>query len=310
MSQDIRRELIAKNLGIKPINHGQVYSFQIALPDSRKQEISLVKRQAIENSLLEHQSNLVSLIIRRTEAYADDDIEYELVYGAAWLQIAQELEIEKIWAWVFDMTDEQAIATVTEMNALIGNTQHTSESGETSDPIANADSNIGLLIEQKLQYAVNSIKNSIAPILNEMRVELDEKLKIINHRIDTLSHVKDNSNLSELKTVLDKLDVMQKQIGSSKKIMEPVSNPINLIKASEQDIKIALKKVNSSGPNIQSAINAIKYWRKSEQGLSWGNLEISAGASKKSEYKIKGFARGTYEKLQRVADIPEENRAD
>ena len=115
-----RSEIIGKSLSIKPIKHGLVHTIQIKLPESRKQTISLERRQAIANSLLIHQINVVSLIIRRTNAY-DEDIEYELVYGADWLEVAQELEIEKVWAWVFDMNDEQAEATIAEMKLLSGN---------------------------------------------------------------------------------------------------------------------------------------------------------------------------------------------
>ena len=303
MSQDIRRELISKNLGIKPINHGQVHAFQIALPDSRKQPVSLEKRQAIEQSLLAHQSNLISLIIRRTDAYTDEDIEYELVYGADWLQIAQDLEIEKVWAWVFDMTDEQAIAAIAEMESLTDAQPSAKNSDSTSSDIAT-------LIDQKLQLATDSIKNSITPMLNAIRNDLDEKLKVLNHRFDNLGSG-DNSS-DALSTVLERLDTIQQQMSSPRRssTVERVENPINLLEASDKEIEVALKQVNTQDKEIKAAIEAVQHWKRFKQGLTWKNLEISARAKTGSQSKIAGFAKGTYQGLYKVADIPDEKGAE
>ncbi len=154
MTQDIRRELISRNLGIKPIDHGQVYVFQIALPEFRKQSISLEHRQAIESSLLAHQSNLTSLIVRRTDAY-DDDIEYELVYGADWLQIAQELDIEKMWAWVFDMTDEQVSTAIAEMELLTRVSENAQPIPKISD---GGDAGIADLIDKNFNLLLTQLE--------------------------------------------------------------------------------------------------------------------------------------------------------
>ena len=302
MTQDIRRELISKNLGIKPINHGQVYAFQIAIPDSRKPSVSLEKRQLIEQSLLAHQSNLISLIIRRTDTYADEDIEYELVYGADWLQIAQDLEIEKVWAWVFDMTDEQAIAAISEMESLTDS----QPSAKNSD---SKSSDTATLIDQKLQLAADSIKNSITPMLNGIRNDLDEKLKVLNYRIDNLGSGHNSSDA--LSTILERLDTLQQQLSSSRRIskIERVENPINLLEASDEEIERALKQVNTQSPKIIAAIEAVQYWKKSKRGLTWENLKVSA-MNKRSQDKIKGFAEGTYQRLRAIADIPDEKKAE
>lgn len=296
MSQDIRRELISKNLGIKPINHGQVHAFQIALPESRQKTISLEKRQAIEKSLLAHQSNLISLIIRRTDAYDDDDIEYELVYGADWLQVAQALNIEKLWAWVFDMTDEQATFAAEEMEAL------TEPNQSKKDPTSGSDEtypDIGALIDDKLQLATDSIKNSLTPILNKVRSELDDNLRKMLSKFDSLSTL---SNFQEeLSEISERLKSIEQKLGSHRTIIEPVSDPINLLEASDKDIEIALRKVNANKTQIKAAIDVVNYWKRSNQGLSWGNLELSSRSSE----RIKGFGQKTYERLQMISIIPE-----
>jgi hypothetical protein len=305
MSQDIRRELIGQNLGIKPINHGQVHTFQIALPDSKKQTLSLEQRQAIEQSLLAHQSNLISLIIRRTDAYEHEDIEYELVYGADWLQIAQELEIEKVWAWVFDLTDEQAIATTSEMEALTNAFKDQQPTPKTPDRL---DSNITDLIDRKLQLTADSIKNSMTSLLTGIRNDLDEKLKVLNYKIDR-SSTTSGSGSNELGKVLEQLDNIQQQLKSSRKepVIKIVENPINLLAASDQEIESALKQVNTQDSHIKAAIKAVHHYRQAEQGLTWESLERSAKAKTSSQDKISGFAKGTYDRLRAVAIIPEKS---
>ncbi|MBD3880626.1 hypothetical protein IFO70_02545 [Phormidium tenue FACHB-886] len=301
MSQDIRRELISRNLGIKPINHGQIHTFQIALPDSRKQAISLEQRQAIEKSLVAHQSNLISLIVRRTDAYEDEDIEYELVYGADWLQVAQELDVEKVWAWVFDMTEEQAIAAIAEMESLSGTSKTPQFSEKSSDEIG---SDIATLIDQKLQLATDSIRNSIASALNGIKHDLDEKLKILNYRIDSLNDT--GNNPDGLEAVLEKLDTIQQQLASRKPPVKSIGNPVNLLEASEQDIEAVLKQVGTQPKQIRAAIEAVRFCKQSQEGLTWSNLEHSAKAKSSSSYKIAGFAEGALARLQAAAYIPEE----
>lgn len=302
MSQDIRRELISKNLGIKPINHGQVYAFQVALPDSRKQALSLERRQAIEQSLLAHQSNLMSLVVRRTTAYSDDDIEYEVLYGSDWLQIAQELDIEKLWAWVFDLTDEQAIATIAEMELLTHSSQDPPPVTKLSE---GTEVDLAALIDKKLQLASDSIKHSITPLLTGIRNELDEKLKVLNYKIDTFESK--NNGLNGLETVLERLDIIQQQLKSSRRNsrVEPVDHPIDLLNASDQDIEIALKQVSTQDSQIRAAIAAVQFCRASQQGLTWQSLEMAATVKPNSPLKIKGFGKGTYERLHAVATIPE-----
>ena len=132
MDSSERRTRIRANLGIEPIIHGQVHTFQIAIPESQKQGISAARRQLIADSLTEYKSNLVPLIVRQTTAYSEEK-EYEVVYGADWCVVAQELEIEKLWVWVFDMTDEQARAAMVEMEQLVNFSSHVTVTPSASE---------------------------------------------------------------------------------------------------------------------------------------------------------------------------------
>src|SRR6476469_11169378 len=126
MNDSERRDRIVEYLRIKPISHGQIYTFQIAVPQSEVVEIPSQRREALSKSLAEQGSNLVPLIVRRTEAYSEEE-EYEVVYGADWCLLAKELEIEKLWVWVFNMTDEQAATAKAEMQQLVGGVSDTRE---------------------------------------------------------------------------------------------------------------------------------------------------------------------------------------
>ncbi|MEH2267844.1 MAG: Rho termination factor N-terminal domain-containing protein [Nostoc sp.] len=119
MNSAERRNRIVEYLRIKSISHGQVYTFQIAIPESETVEVPFEKSEYLRNSLTQQGTNLIPLIVRRTEAYSEEE-EYEVVYGADWCLIAKELDIEKLWVWVFDMTDEQAAAAKEEMQQLLG----------------------------------------------------------------------------------------------------------------------------------------------------------------------------------------------
>ena len=71
METSNRQAQIGKNLGIRPISHGQIHTFQIAVPKSQRQELSQERRQTLEKSLIQHNSNLAPVIVRRTEAYSE-----------------------------------------------------------------------------------------------------------------------------------------------------------------------------------------------------------------------------------------------
>lgn len=156
MSQSERRDRIVEYLRVKPVSHGQVYTFQIAIPESQIEEISAERLAAIKRSFTEQNTNLIPLIVRRTEDYSEEE-DYEAVYGADWCLVAKELDIEKLWVWVFDMTDEQAAAAKVEMEQLVGSSVSiatTSGSTEQKSLLEQLET----LIAKKLEPMVNQIK--------------------------------------------------------------------------------------------------------------------------------------------------------
>jgi hypothetical protein len=268
-----RRARIRANLGIEPISHGQVYTFQIAIPESEQQNISLERRHLIEETLTQHKTNLIPLIVRRTEAYNEEE-EYEVVYGADWCLVAKELEIEKLWVWVFDMTDEQAAVAKEEMQQLVGSSSSAEQSGDE-------ETDIGSLVEQKLKPIYTKLNQLISnPSGNAGKSDYDEKLRVLESQLQRL--------LSTVETL-------------SVKIEQLIPPPkLNLQEAKEEEIDIALEQAGANTNQRKAALEAIRYWQKSGKGLTWQNFKKSIESR---EHKIKNFGKGAYEKLKEVADI-------
>ncbi len=277
MNSSERSARLRANLGIEPISHGQIYTFQIAIPESEKENTSPEKRLLIEESLTQHKSNLIPLIVRRTEAYTEEE-EYEVVYGADWCLVAKEIDIEKLWVWVFDMTDDQAAAAKQEMQQLV----YSSSSGEKT---GEEETDIGSLVEQKLRPIYAKLNQLISnPPGKAVKQDDDEKLSGIESQLKTLETL--------LSTVYPKIE----------RIIQIIDPPkLNLLEAKEEDIKSALQKKGATDNQIKAALEAIKYWRESGKGLTLPNLKKST-ESKSKEHKIKNFGKGAYEKLKEVAD--------
>jgi hypothetical protein len=307
MSQDLRRDLISRNLGIIPINHGQVYTFQIALPESERVEFSLEHHQAIESSLLQHKTNLVSLIIRRTDQYDDEDIEYEIVYGTDWLQVAQALNIEKLWAWVFDMDDEQAQQAKADMAQLLGSSalkQQVQPQSPSAEVPKVSDSEIEVLLDRKLQIISDSLKQVLTSSLDTIKSDIEERLRTVHYRLDNVG-----GSLSELPKLIEHIENLsqglEKLSSKSKSFIEYEGEPVNLTQAQASEVEAALKQIRTQPKQIKAALKAINFWQQSPQGLSWLNLEESAKAKTGSKNKISGFAQGTYDRLKTIGEIPE-----
>lgn len=269
-----RRARIRSNLGIEPINHGQIYTFQIAIPESEKEKISAEQRLLIEESLTQHKSNLMPLIVRRTQAYSEEE-EYEVIYDAAWCLVAKELDIEKLWVWVFDMTDEQAVATKEEMKRLVDSSSSLKKTNEETD--------IGSLIEQKLRPIYTKMNQLMSNSSgNSGKLYEDEKLRGLESKLEIL--------ISTVHQLIVKVDNL-------------VPTKLNLKEAKEEEIQTALEDAGVKYNQIKAILEAIRYWKnpdKGDKGLTWSNLKESI---KSKEHKIKDFGQVTYEKLKAIADI-------
>lgn len=300
MNDSERRDRIVEYLRIKPISHGQIYTFQIAVPQAEVVEIPSQRREALSRSLAEQGSNLVPLIVRRTEAYSEEE-EYEVVYGADWCLLAKELEIEKLWVWVFNMTDEQAAAAKAEMQQLVGGV---SGDGEISPVVSQpkpANIDIESVLDKKLQPITAQLNRLLSLPQNTAESSDNGRLGEIESKIQTLTSIVEKiaGRVDELITTPPKISPqVEPAIAPAQ---QPKPSKLNLLEASDSEIKGALYKVRANDNHINAALKAIKYWKSSPEGLSWDNL---AKSTKSGKLKIKDFANGTYQKLKDIGDLP------
>ncbi|MCV3217142.1 hypothetical protein OGM63_27145 [Plectonema radiosum NIES-515] len=208
-----RHDRIVEYLRIKPISHGQIYTFQIAIPKSEDLEISSERRENLERSLTQQGSNLIPLIVRRTEAYSEEE-EYEVVYGADLCHVAKELDIEKLWVWVFDMTDEQAVAAKEEMQQLLGSSD--------SSPV----------VVQPPSEQTESNK----PILQKLD-KLSQQVEIINKKVETLT-----SQVEQVAASVKKLEANQSKQTSNDDKLTSLTDKV-------EQIADAIKKLEESKSN-------------------------------------------------------------
>jgi hypothetical protein len=129
MQGKTRQETIIDYLRVKPSNHGEVETVLLAIPEREKvkSEISQQERELIEETFKEQGTNLIPIIVRRIKPN-EEEHEYEVVYGQKWCIIAEELGIDRLWTWVFDLEDDQVPLIQEKMKALAGNQEFFTQS--------------------------------------------------------------------------------------------------------------------------------------------------------------------------------------
>lgn len=246
MKSSSNQDEISKYLGIRPINHGEIFTFQLAIPESEKLDFSTERLEVIRQSLNEHKSNLVPLIVRRTDAY-DDEKEYEIIYGADWYIVAEELEIERLWAWVFELSDKQAFELKNEMKQL---------TIELFDPTTdNSQNNFNSMDQINTEFIENNDLQKVELILQKFESNIENFLQ---RKIDELL-------MNKLNDILIKLD-QNKNITSGDEF----------IKNMMQTLEVKLDQINNS-------INQFKSSLDSKSSL---NIPITAGDEKTNVTQI------------------------
>lgn len=230
MDRSSDQNRIVEYLRIKPISHSQIYTSQIAVPEPQRGEIPRERREALRRSLIEQGSNLIPLIVRRTEAYSNEE-EYEVVCGSDWCIVAKELGIEQMWAWVFEMTDEEVAVARAEMEDLAQQpTQRTSQ--------------IETLLEQfelSFQKKVDSLTKQIEQSVKKNEDLLKKHVKALSepnferNQIEQIKHLLEQVE----KAFQEKVDKMAKKIEQSSSNRPPTSAVI-----SEVNIEAALRQLD------------------------------------------------------------------
>ncbi|WYL96062.1 MAG: helix-hairpin-helix domain-containing protein [Gloeotrichia echinulata IR180] len=265
-----RRDRIVEYLRIKPISHGQIYTFQIAIPESEVVELPFEKREQLKMSLTQQGTNLIPLIVRRTEAYSEEE-EYEVVYGADWCLVAKELDIEKLWVWVFNLTDEQAAAAKQEMQQLLGYSEaiplilpSVADETESDKAILKQDDKLFSQIEalnKKIEQVATSVK----------------KIDIIEQKIEKISAIVKNIEEAETKQIINH------------KIIEDLNNKLEKV---VQSVKI-LESFTGNLPEV-APIQSVK-----PQKI---NINIIRNAKELERYKIPHIGKKTAEAIIKLRE--------
>jgi len=227
-SQDQNR--IVEYLRIKPISHSQIYTSQIAVPEHQRGEIPRQRREALRRSLIEQGSNLMALIVRPTEAYSNEE-EYEVVCGSDWCIVAKELGIEQMWAWVFEMTDEEVTVAQSEMANLAPQpTQKTAQ------------------IEALLQQFELSFQQKVESLTQQIEQSVKKNEELLKKQVKALTEQNfDRDQIEQIKRLLEqiektfdkKVDKLAKKIEQSSSDSFPKSAVI-----SEMNLKGALRQLD------------------------------------------------------------------
>lgn len=289
MERSDRRIRIGEKLKATPNNHAQVYTSLIAIPPSER-EISATRYQELEASLSQHQSNLIPLILRRTTAYTEDE-EFEVIYGADWCIVAQEIGIEKLWVWVFDIPDEEVDNIKAEMQQLLGN-------------------NIALPLpphpKQESNNPANNELKEVKILLQRLEKSWQQDIKLLNQKIDDRLNLTDFYQQIE-KLIDSKLENALQNVTPREVIVREssVSQPkklnlaLNLAIATIDEITDAI----GNETYATAAYKAIQKWKESGKKLTWKNLEKSISGND----KVPNFGKGTYNKLKNIGYIEEES---
>ncbi|MDY7007888.1 MAG: hypothetical protein SWX82_29110 [Cyanobacteriota bacterium] len=165
--------------------------------------------------------------------------------------------------------------------------QQTIESPTYSQPLENKS------IEEKLENIEIKI-DQLVPKTNITEIEeiLNNQLGIIRQKISNLSKEEALSLLTKTQTALNRqLETIKNESNQLQKV--------NLLTVeTKEDIQQAFARVKSTTTMINATWEAIKRWKQSGENLTWENL-------KQQTKKGIGFGKTTYEKLRKIAEIPE-----
>lgn len=214
MDRSSDQNRIVEYLRIKPISHSQIYTSQIAVPETQGTEIPRERREALRRSLIEQGSNLIPLILRPTEAYSNEE-EYEVVCGSDWCIVAKELGIEQLWAWVFEMTDEEVVAAQAEMEHLAP--QPTQKTAQLETLLQQFELSFQKKVESLTKQIEQSVKKNEDLLKKQVKVLTEQ-----NFERDQIAQIKHLLEQVE-KTFHEKVDKLAKKIEESGSESSPKS---------------------------------------------------------------------------------------
>lgn len=280
MSSDNRQNTIINYLKVQPSSHGQLDIELLAIPDKEtvKSEISQDERKLIEQTFREQGTNLIPIIVRRIEPDKEEH-EYEVVYGQKWCIIAEELGIERLWTWVFDLENDEVPLIQQKMAALAGS-QPLLEPKKLED-----NTNSVQLID-----IMNRLQENHSYLINQLN-KVQESYKNLNNRIEELEKSSHN-NLQELNS---KLNEILSKISSTTTTTNNNTSNSDILNAFNNwkipDLKSKLQKLNINNMNqdkFERGIRSIENERKHNYFTSLSNLQ----------QRVNGWGKATFQHIK------------
>lgn len=150
--------------------------------------------------------------------------------------------------------------------------------------------------------------NSVHRDINQIHEKLESLMEmntakglrdLLRKQINSIISESETKNKQEavqyLKNSQAELRDQQKKINDQ--ILE--LSKVNLLDTTYDKLSELMQQLGSSTPQTKASWEAIEYWRKSDQELTWDNLKKST--VNKSKDKIRGFADKSYQTLKKVA---------
>ncbi|MDY7004755.1 MAG: Rho termination factor N-terminal domain-containing protein [Cyanobacteriota bacterium] len=260
MVSSTKRKNRQEDLPVQPVSLELTPISKITVPDSQVRDIPAERHEALVKSLSEQGSNLIPLIVRLTDN-DDSEQQYEIVRGADWYQVAKEAEIKELWAWIYEMTDEQAKIAVAEIEQLTQppvietpDFEHLMQQLEVSfdKKVDSLTKKIDQSIkknEEVLKKQVKSLQDRAADVvqieqlknlITNLENSVNDKVEKLARKITSSTTKKTSNSLSEVNVDLlsKQLDDLDKQI---EKKLEGFVKTINQFSQSVQDIEDDLK---------------------------------------------------------------------
>jgi hypothetical protein len=190
---------------------------------------------------------------------------------------------DRITVFVMKPSNEQAILEQLEVYRQIAQIEQpsTKTQDETDENLALRFSNLESRIDSGFMVELRSLKSELMTLITALSKEMREAI-------------------SSLEAKLENLPV--RITAPSEEMREATPNKLNLLSASENEIRDALIEAGIKEKYAEATLKAIEYWKTSGRKLTWANLKQST-TGKKHDYKIKDFGVNTFNKLKDIAEI-------
>lgn len=261
MVSSTKRKNRQEDLPVQPVSLELTPISKITVPDSQVRDIPAERYKALVKSLSEQGSNLIPLIVRLTEN-DDSEQQYEIVRGADWYQVAKEAEIKELWAWIYEMTDEQARIAVAEIEQL------------TKPPVIETPNfeNLMQQLEVSFDKKVDSLTKKIDQSIKKNEEVLKKQVKSLQDRGTDVVQIEQLKNLiTNLEnSVNDKVEKLARKITSSttKKTTSNSLSGVNvdllskqlddLDKQIEKKLEGIVKTINQCSQSVQDMEDDLK----------------------------------------------------